>query len=750
MADTLRYEAWTLPWLPGFQRVIADVPVVIDSGSGTSRFSDFGTGTVDVSSDYDRLTDIISATAGRLMRVYDGAVVVHEFLAARVDFSLTEAGGLATISGNDIASAFDHTITYPYDYPLNPSLMPNWIWGGPDVLQNGDMEQNQTSQYIYDIYNRSEQYEVYSAATGGDFTLTMEADTTAPINFDASASAVQSAINATTGIVSCDVAPKFPFADLSVLIPGQSNNPWVIKFQDPHVLAAGVMTGNGAGLSPSDSLVVTTILDPALTFTLSIQTETTAPIAWNASTTTVSGAIEALNAVTDVTTTGAGSPGSPWKITFVVPEVLLGPMSGTGVGLTVIQTQTGSDEIIAGWTKSQRADARTVPAYHGTYTIFRQSSGAEPVHSGSYSLVVQGTQYAGAQQIVSVQPGGLYQASGWIYHNGGGQTFRLVIRDIYEEYIASAEISPVANTWTQITIPDVLMQTWQFGFPRDTIVFRVANITANATGITYYDDFALAQGLAPNNTGGIVLALMNDAAVDHAADTRGTTLLWVDYSGVNETSDASGSNWPAGSSFTAYRGATYGQTWDRLTALGSEFRLVPKSVPVGALTHDLEWYQRGNLGTNYSNLATPAINIGQAITSGKIVQRIPDRTAVLVEGGEGLYVEDKDAGAETNFGRLEKYKGDTGINSTASLNDAATVLLDHEIGIRTAIQISTVATADHPRPLVDYVPGDRLQTQLPPVLPKTLKRVSQISYRNSEPTAYQVTLIEPPSVGAET
>ena len=745
MGDTLRYEAWTLPWLPSFQRVIADVPVIAGSGSGSARFSDFGSGTIGISADYNRLTDIISPTVGRLIRVYDGTVIVHEFMGERVDFSLTEAGGVATISGSDIVSAFDQAIIYPWDYTKNPSLIPNWVWGGPDILQNGDMEENQSSQYVYDVHMGPEKYEVHSAATGGDFTLTMEADTTAAIAFDATASAVASAINATTGITDVDVAPKFAFADLSVLVPGTAANPWVIEFQDPHVLAAGVMTGNGAGLTPSDSLVVTTIVDSALTFTLSIQTATTAAIAWDATTTTVNNALEALSTVNDVTVSGSGSPSSSWTITFVDPQVLLGPMSGTGVGLTVIQTQTGNDEIIAGWTKSQRADQRTVPAFHGEYTIFRQSSGAEPTHGGSHSLVVQGTQYAGAQQVLTVQPAGIYQASGWINTNASGQSYRLVIRDIYEEYIASAEISPAQDTWTQISIADVIMQTFQFEFPRDTIVFRVANITPSATGITYYDDFVLAQGLAVNNPGGIVLALMDDAVLDHAGDTRGSILIWTDYSTINETRDSSLNNWGAGESFTAFRGATYGQTWDRLRDLGNEFRLVPKSTPVGNLTHDLEWFQRGNMGTDHSAADSPAINIGQAITAGKIVQRIPDRTAVLVEGGEGLYVEDKDATAETSFGRLEKYKGDTGINTTGALNDAAQHLLDQELGIRTSIQVTVVATADHSRPLVDYGIGDTLQTQLPPVVAKTPKRVSQISYRNSKPTTYQVTLVEPPA-----
>ena len=126
-----------------------------------------------------------------------------------------------------------------------------------------------------------------------------------------------------------------------------------------------------------------------------------------------------------------------------------------------------------------------------------------------------------------------------------------------------------------------------------------------STGITYYDDFVLSQGLAVNNPGGIVLALMDDAVLNHAGDTRGSILIWTDYSTINETRDSSLVNWGAGESFTAFRGATYGQTWDRLRDLSNEFRLVPKSTPVGNLTHDLEWFQRGNTGSDHSAVFGP-------------------------------------------------------------------------------------------------------------------------------------------------
>ena len=303
MGTKLRYEAWTDPRLPSYQRVIADVPVITDTGSGTVRFSDFASGTIGVSSDWDRLTTLISPTVGRLIRVFDGVDVVHEFFAERVDFTLTEAGGVATISGSDIQSAWDTAIIYPYDYPDNPTVIANWVWGGADVLQNGDMENNQTQEYRYDVYTPGEEYLVWTTASSGDFTLTMEADTTGAIDWDESNSGIETLIEATTGINAggVSVTLQFPDADFDIAPRGSATNKWIIVFSSPHVLAAGVMTGNGAGLG-GGSLFITTVLDPALTFTLTYPGNggPTAAINWNDTTGAVATKIEALSGITEI------------------------------------------------------------------------------------------------------------------------------------------------------------------------------------------------------------------------------------------------------------------------------------------------------------------------------------------------------------------------------------------------------------------------------------------------------------------
>lgn len=634
----LRYEAWTLPWSTTFERIIADIPVVIGTGVGTVRLNDVAGGKIGVPNAYARLTDIVSTTVGRMIRVLDGVTIVHEYLADRVVFSLDDEGW-SFVSGDDLMVMFDRAVMYPYDYEGSPSTFPNHVFGGPNILDNPGFENQQTAPEIYDVW---------SDATGGTFTLTVDAQTTATITYNASA-------------------------------------------------------------------------------------------------TTVNDKLEALSTVTDVLVGGVGTEADPWRIESVDPKFPAAMMTGNGTGLTGDTTgividllQNGTDEVTQAWTKSQRADARSTPAFHGEYTIFRQSSGAEPVRTGSYAQVVAGTQYSGLQQIPQVEQGGTYQPSIWVRSNAASQTFRLVIRDRYEAWIAQAEVTPSVDTYTEIPITDAVIPAGV-----DEIVFRAANITATPTGIWYFDDAEMLEGLAAANMGVILTALLADAISDHSGDTRGIILDWVDITGWDSTNDSSAVAWPDTESFTAFRGASYGQTFDRIVAMNYERKLTPKASP-GATTHDLDWYATGKLGTDHTAANTPAINIGQSIIKGKIIRRIPHQTAVLVEGAEGAYYEQKDATGEANFGRMEKYKGDVGITSTTSLTALAQKMLDQEAAVRNTIDIKVIASPDHPRPLVDYTVGDKINVQLPPIIAKTAKRVSQISYKNTEPVQYDITFVEPP------
>lgn len=642
----LRFEAWTLPWSGSFERVIADIPVVVGKGKGSVRFNDFASGFIAVPSDYDRLTEIISATVGTMIRAIDGTTIIQEFLAERVNFTTGEED-LAVISGDDLASAFDRAIVYPFDYPASPTLFPNHIWAGANVLTNPGFENNNNRPTIFELYNDG---------AGGD------------------------------------------------------------------------------------------------TFTITDGTDTTSAIAWDATATTIETRMEAdITAYDDVKVSGAGTPpdpgppevqADPWVIEFVTPVKFSDinmSVTDTGMTSTLRTIQFGAIEP-SGWTKSQTISSG-VTTIHGDYTNFFVRTNNP--YAGTSSLFINpppiGRRYAGAQQVPTVKPGGIYQASIRVRPESATNKYRFILRGIDEDFIASdtggtGGTSYTADTYTEVTIADVIIPDSD-----GQIIFRLSNVDATGDPAGFDIDAAsLTEGAAAATVGTIVISLMDDASSDHSADTRGTILDWIDYSGFDATNDSTTTAWDDVLSFTAFRGEPYGSVFDRLRELGYEWTLTPKATPAGGLTHDLNWYNKDAAGTDHTSSATPAINVGQSTTAGPLVRRIPRYTAVLVEGEGGGYTEDKDGTAETNFGRLETYEGDTTLDSTTRAA-SATQLLAAESENRIAVQVKIVRNDNHPIPLVHYSPGDLIDFQFPPELTKTPRRVQQITWRNTEPPTYRVT-----------
>lgn len=625
----LRFEAWTLPWSATFERVVADLPAVAGS-SGMVRLSEYGEGSIILPEGYDRLSDVISTTVGSLIRVYDGATLVQEFLAERVERSNTDSGTV-TVSGPDLSDVFNRTVVYPFDYPDNPSTFADHVWGGVNLLSNPGFE---------DGLGTNDVYEVWHDHTGGTFTLTVDSVPSNPIPYN----------------------------------------------EDP--------------------------VDIEL-------------------------ALQSLSSVNDVTVTGEGTEENPWVITFFSPASATMVGDGTNLtgGTTFSDTTTQTAESDAGaWTVSQGADQVIEPRIHGEATVSVQST---VVDSGTYALQVSATaQLGGAQQVVRVEPGGTYQASIRIRSTSTGP-FRFVIRDLYENYIAGnpsqgGGFNVTANTWTTITISDIVIPAGV-----EAVIFRIAYV-GTSTQTFYIDNAEMNEGMAESNVGEIVGMLMDDAAVDHASDTRGAVLDWIDYSSFDAVTDSSSVTWPEDLSITAYAGMTYGQFFDSLVQLGYEWRLVAKATP-GATTHNLEWHIAGNLGTDHTTADSPAINFGQATLGGPVVQRIPTYTRVLAIGADGAFTESTDSTALTNFGPFESSRQDPAWNSSTTLTAAATEMLDAESRNRVAVQVSVFASDDHARPLVNYNVGDTMYFQIPPALPKTARRIRSIAWRHGEPTTYQIT-----------
>jgi len=90
--------------------------------------------------------------------------------------------------------------------------------------------------------------EVSNNAAGGTFTLTFDGQTTAAIDYNASASTVESALEALSNIT-----------DVSIKGSGTSGDPWVVTFVDPGRQNVAEMTADDTNLTAGTSTITTTV-----------------------------------------------------------------------------------------------------------------------------------------------------------------------------------------------------------------------------------------------------------------------------------------------------------------------------------------------------------------------------------------------------------------------------------------------------------------------------------------------------------
>ncbi len=636
---SLRFEAWTEPWnTGGFARKIAKLPVMPGTGTGDVRlFSTGGSGAAEIAlAGFNRIDEVVSADTGSLIRVYDGTTIVAEWLPQRTPKSLVGAAKTAPLTGNNLVSVFDQVVNYAREYPSPVAENQDTIWAGRNILTDGGVEEAAENPETYEI--------ILDGAGSGSFTLTVNGATTSSLQWDASDTTVE---NALQGIGTPTIL------DVYVV---ETSDGWTIEFVSPPVPNA-IMT-------------------------------------WTPS------------------------------------------LSGGGGDHELKRTSIGRVDLPAHWTTSQFADKSSNPHIHGSYASvggFLLVGPAlpinGPVRTGNSSLRVNGlTRYSGGQQIVDVEPGFRYQATAWVRTGDATEVFKLVMRDIYEVEIGHTQaLISAADTYTEynldFTVPD----------NRDKIIFRIAQVVDHNPAPFYVDDMSLLEGAPAATPGVIMIAILDDIVVDHAGDPRGALLTWVDYSSFDATDDSNGNPWSDSIPFTAFYGETLGQILDKLVNLGFEWELVPKTVPSGGLTHDFHLYNSGGRDDTPST----AITIRQGVLGGEVIDRIPSFTALLAQGS-GVFYEEESAAA-SDFGRFEKFLPARDIGTVAALNLLTDTAFTEEANNRRAAQFNIVETLHHPRPGINYIPGDTIPMQAPPALPRGLRRVVAFDYANTKAATYSVT-----------
>ena len=715
---TLRFEAWTLPTAGTFAK-ITDIPALAGS-TGTRELSAYSDSSIVVPADWDGLDQIISTTVGSLIRVYDGTTLVDEFLAERLDQPVARPSTI-TISGTQTNGIVEKLAVYPYNYPNDIPTAQDWVWGGPTILP---------ALTLADLASVREQWELWHDGTGGSFTLTVDGQTTAAIDYTiVSPNVIENRLQALSTV-----------DDVTVSGDGQSTR------------AIYELYNNATG--GSQKLIVG---------------EETATWAYNAAAGTVDTALQALTGITATTVTGSGTIGSPWVITFDNPPnpqpVTKDDSSLTGGTSTLTETTAGvtspwvitfydppnpttftiTDSLTGGSatltqvtagaldpspiTQSQYADARIDPKYHGTYDTPAIEVVETNLNTGSdWALLVNATgQFAGSQIILTVKPGHTYSNVSVPVRPDSNGSYRLVIRDIYENLIAGTdpwEVALTAGTYQTLTVP-------QFTVPDGVyqIIMRVAVVQAT------YADFrvdwqhaTINEGDAEATPGEIVRILVENGQDERSAFT------FLDIAGFTDTVDSDAVSWPSTVSFTASFGQHFGHVLDGLAGMGYEWQITPKASPSGGFTHDLDLFIPGGAGTDLTaSTGGPAVMSG-TVSAANVVKRIPAYTAAVAWGNE-TYLEDTDATRLTNFGRWERVFDTEWISSTASLQEYLDEQFAEQATNSTATQ-ATVTGDDPTIPMVDYDVGDTIWWQFPGVLAKEARRIRRLSWTHQNLPSY--------------
>lgn len=643
-----RVEAWTLPDDPGgFRRIHGDVPI---SAATTNDPTDaVGVGSITVPAAWEHLDlllhetpdDPASGVQSLLSLWRDGADTPDfEWFAEESNEQMGDDGQEARIiAGRCVRSALDHAVVHP-----DPVTGQDSIWGGADLLPTPrGVDDLSSLRATFRFSLPGERYEV--VPTGGDWSLTVGSDTTDDMSESASAATVKEELEALPGVT-------------EVTVSKEDGGLFTIEFVRPRQVPGLTATNAGVALVHSgfDSSTNPTF---TLTVTTDAGSDTTGPLAWNASTNAIEGTphdggsgLQGLSNVQDVTVGGQGTWSDPWIITFVRPAVAALAVT-TSIDYDLVETQAGQPDP-GPFTQSQqidqRADTDTEPN-HGTYGDPPVEVVTDQVRDGSsWSLRVNATgQFGGTQAVINATPGELMQVHVWVRVELPTR-MRLVVRDPWEGLVKAQqwETTVPANTWTRLDVHDVVAPPGV-----DWLIVRIAIVDPLPDTWQHFwvdwEGSMVAEGRVAATAGEILGTLKAEA------QARGG-LTWLADAFDNDF-DSAGVPWDAALSFRADVGTSLGEhVAAALGAMGYEYDVVRRTtVGPNGETHDLRMWNPGGRGTSHpdGSPSTPespwpdgaALVLGANVEiGGRVQHRAPRRTHLLVEDDSGDRVEVTHAG----------------------------------------------------------------------------------------------------------
>ena len=252
---------------------------------------------------------------------------------------------------------------------------------------------------VYEDPSLNERDRLAVSTTAGTYTLNFNAQTSAPIPYDASAATVQSALEAFTGIDPGDVSVSGGPGDLGATSPYEIAFGGALAGTDVPDISA-----NGAFLDSVNRLAVNATSGTyKLTFTLGNGSlQTTAAIPYDASAATVQSALEALSNLSAGQVTVTGGPGNAGATT---PYTISFDAAAVGGVATTLGTAASENALKGGTTVSG------APLHAATLTTL-SSLAAYPLAQGRGSAIGSAATFTSREpSAVAVDSRGILYAS---------------------------------------------------------------------------------------------------------------------------------------------------------------------------------------------------------------------------------------------------------------------------------------------------------------------------------------------------
>ena len=375
-------------------------------------------------------------------------------------------------------------------------------------------------------------------------------------------------------------------------------------------------------------------------------------------------------------------------------------------------TDTGSEEMYA-----QNAPTGSAT---GTFTWEFNGSGGPEI----YAITAVYTSTAGANgggsigpyQVVSgLEVGAPYTAGFWVYNDGSKtRVFTAVFKFPDAGWQVNQDVDVPTGVWTLVSVHNPAMAAltmWISLRSQDTITGEDS----------YMDDTFLTKGFEAATLGEILVAMIDDAATDHAAENR-TALAWLTifFDAINDSDTVV---WDEDVSLRFKRGTDYRAILNQFINLGYEFDMRPD--PADDTDIRLEAYNPGALGVDTTTGDGAAI-IDGFVAVGPLIRREPRATYVMAEGEDLIWDDTRDTTLETVWGEIEDYVGQKD-NMVTDLAKIAAAQLD-SFG-QEEFQVSLQGPSLIPG--INYRMGDIVR-MTPGVIPSAKYRVLAITVAGEE------------------